>query len=605
MKHIRNAEGSPSVKPVEPSVGVERIAPSSSIELSQRSAEDAKWNRPPVEQRVDKIKYFLYARKSSESEDRQMASIESQIDELKKLASENNLEIVDILSEAQSAKEPGRPVFNKMMMRIAKGEGQGIVCWKLNRLARNPVDGGQISWLLQQGIIKHVQTYGRSYYPTDNVLMMNVEFGMANQFVRDLSVDTKRGMRAKAERGWIPGPAPVGYLHNPIKKHDEKEVLKDETKFDLVRKCWDMMLTGAHTVPQVWEVAVHQWDLTGRMGAKINLSNMYLIFTNPFYCGEFEYPLRSGIWHHGKHERMVTRTEFEKVQTIMKGRSHPRPKIHDISMRGPIRCGECGAVITAEEKIKIQKNGNRHEYIYYHCTKRMHPECSQGRVTEKDLQKQVMEILSDIEIPQEFYAWAMDVLRESNNDESVGRQKIMESQRVEYDKCVKVIDALIDMRARGEITEQEFAGRRASLMTEKNRLQGILNDADKGVDEWLNTADKYFSFAANARQKFENGTSAEIRELLTLLGSDLSLKQGKLSVSLAKPLVVIEKLAPEARRINKRFGPLKNADDTRALRVLYAKNSVRGRIVEDVRTRIATQNEYVYIPDLGPVAVRV
>ena len=187
-----------------------------------------------------------------------------------------------------------------------------------------------------------------------------------------------------------------------------------------------------------------------------------------------------------------------------------------------------------------------------------------------------MDLLAEIEIPQEFYEWAMDVLRESNEAESVGRSKIMDGKRVEYDKCVKIIDALIDMRARGEITEEEFTGRKASLMTEKQRLQGLLNDADKGVDDWLEVADKYFSFAVNARRKFENGTSEEIRELLALLGLNLSIKDGKLSVSLAEPLVVIKKLAPEARRINDRFEPVENADNTKALRVLYAENSVRG-----------------------------
>jgi site-specific DNA recombinase len=529
-----------------------------------------------IEKSPERIKYFMYARKSSESEDRQMASIESQIDELKKLAKENDLDVVEIISEAQSAKEPGRPQFNKMIARLNKGEAQGIVCWKLNRLARNPIDGGQVSWLLQQNVIKHIQTYGRSYYPSDNVLMMAVELGMANQFVKDLSVDTKRGMRAKAERGWCPGPAPVGYLHNPIKKQGEMEMLSDDRRFNIVRDCWTMMLTGAHTVPQVWEVAVNRWGLTGRMGKKFNLSSMYLIFANTYYYGEFEYPLGSGIWHHGRHEPMITRTEYERVQDIVGGRGHSRTKTHDISMRGPIRCGECGAMITAEEKIKIQKNGNRHEYIYYRCTKKKDRNCSQKPIAERELQKQVMDLLAEIEIPQEFYEWAMDVLRESNEAESAGRSKIMDGKRAEYDKCVKIIDALIDMRARGEITEEEFTGRKASLMTEKQRLQGLLNDADKGVDDWLEVADKYFSFAVNARRKFENGTSEEIRELLALLGLNLSIKDGKLSVSLAEPLVIIKKLAPDARRINDRFEPVENADNTKALRVLYAENSVRG-----------------------------
>ena len=176
------------------------------------------------QQKQEKIKYFLYARKSSEAEDRQVASIDSQINELTKIAKRDNLEIMGTpLSESQSAKAPGRPVFNKMIERIHKGEAQGIICWKLDRLARNPIDGGGISWMLQEGIIKHIQTYERSYYPTDNVLMMSVEFGMANQFVRDLSQNTKRGLRAKAERGWYPTFATLGYMHNILKKKGGKE----------------------------------------------------------------------------------------------------------------------------------------------------------------------------------------------------------------------------------------------------------------------------------------------------------------------------------------------------------------------------------------------
>lgn len=150
-------------------------------------------------------KYILYARKSSESEDRQMASIDSQIRELKELASEYNADIIEILTESKSAKEPGRPVFNQMLAKLRRGEADGILCWKLNRLARNPIDGGEISWLLQKGKVKHILTHGRSYYPDDNVLMMQVELGMANQYVRDLSTDAKRGLTNKAVAGWYPG----------------------------------------------------------------------------------------------------------------------------------------------------------------------------------------------------------------------------------------------------------------------------------------------------------------------------------------------------------------------------------------------------------------
>ena len=160
------------------------------------------------------LRYYIYCRKSSESEDKQVLSLESQLTELKRLSERLNLSVIDVFTESQSAKSPGRPQFDRMLKLITQKKGDGIICWKLDRLARNPIDGGQITWLLQKGIIKHIQAFDRGYFPEDNVLLMNVEFGMANQFILDLSVNTKRGQRAKIQEGWIPHKQPVGYINN-------------------------------------------------------------------------------------------------------------------------------------------------------------------------------------------------------------------------------------------------------------------------------------------------------------------------------------------------------------------------------------------------------
>ena len=155
-----------------------------------------------------KIKYFLYARKSSESEERQVQSIDDQVNRLKKLAGEIKIPIKSILTEAKSAKKPNnRPLFEEMVDRIKNGEAEGILCWQMNRLSRNPVDSGTISWLLQQGVIKSIRTIDREYLPDDNVLLMSVESGMANQFLLELSKNVKRGLQGKLEQGWRPGPA--------------------------------------------------------------------------------------------------------------------------------------------------------------------------------------------------------------------------------------------------------------------------------------------------------------------------------------------------------------------------------------------------------------
>ena len=93
-------------------------------------------------------KYYIYARKSTDVEDKQVQSIEGQLDELRLLAKRENLKIIDELIEKQSAKSPGRPIFNRMLDSIEKGRANGIISWHPDRLARNSVDGGRIIYLI-------------------------------------------------------------------------------------------------------------------------------------------------------------------------------------------------------------------------------------------------------------------------------------------------------------------------------------------------------------------------------------------------------------------------------------------------------------------------
>lgn len=490
-----------------------------------------------------------------------MASIDSQVLELQKLALEHNLEVVEILSESKSAKAPGRPVFNILINSIKTGKADGILCWKLNRLARNPVDGGEISWLLQQGILSHVQTFGRGYHSSDNVIMMAVELGMANQFIRDLSVDTKRGLRAKAERGWYPTYSTLGYMYNPFKHKGEKEIIEDPERFSLVRKMFDLMLTGAYTPPKILEIATHELGLRTKAGKKLARSSIYRIFSDPFYYGTYEYPKESGNWYQGKHTPMISENEYTRIQDLLGNRPSSSSKSQDFAFRGPIVCGECGALITAEKKVKKQKNGVVRYYTYYHCTKRKDPNCTQKSVEEKELESQITKVLSSIVIPAEFHKWAMDVLREQNVVEAKSRTTVLTSQRRSYDAVCQKIDNLIDLRAGGEITSDEFLDRKASLTKEKVSLESVLSGGQQRIDEWLDTADKYFSFAETACQVFSTGTLSTKKEILAALGSNLTLKDRKLVVVLPKPLELMQQASSEVQKIHKWLEPTENASE--------------------------------------------
>ena len=525
------------------------------------------------------LSYFIYVRKSSESEDRQVASIPAQLEELKKLATQHGLTIANIFIEEKSAKEPGRPIFNDMLARIHQGHAQGIICWKLDRLARNPVDGGNINWMLQQGVIQHIQTYQRSYYPTDNVLMMNLEFGMANQYVIDLSVNVKRGQRQKLDEGWLPHKPPLGYLNNKYQEPGKPPIYKDEKAFYILKKCWYLLIEKQYSVDNLREIA-HEMGLRTQTDKKLAKSQFHYIFKNPFYYGHF---LWNDELYEGKHEPMISKQEFDIAQKIISGKYRSTPNYRIFPFTGLIQCGECGAMVTAEKKTKKQKNGNIHNYTYYHCTKQIKKDCSQKSIREENLDQQLTDLLGSIEIPEEFHNWAIKTLKEEKEKEQADRDHLIKGHEENLSLVNRKLDTLFSMRLNNEIEPEEFTQRKNDLLKEKAYFMDLLNDAQDRANTWLERADNLFSFAKTAKTRFENGTITEKKEIIQALGSNLLLKDKNLFIKLSPPFEILKALAPEVMVLNGVFEPVLQGDLSRKLNVEESKLEIWLGWLDEIR----------------------
>src|SRR5882672_420022 len=161
------------------------------------------------------VPYFLYTRKSTDDEDRQVLSIESQLHELREFAERERLTVVAELIEKRSAKTPGRPIFNDMMDRIEAGDAQGILAWHPDRLSRNGVDGGRITYALDTGKLSSLKFPSFWFENTSQgKFMLNMAFSQSKYYVDALSENTKSGLREKIRRGEFPGHAPIGYLND-------------------------------------------------------------------------------------------------------------------------------------------------------------------------------------------------------------------------------------------------------------------------------------------------------------------------------------------------------------------------------------------------------
>lgn len=477
--------------------------------------------------------FFLYARKSSEAEDRQTLSIDSQIKELKNIAGKRGIKIIEFFTEAKSAKAPGRPVFNQMLQRFLDGEAEGIICWKLDRLARNPIDGGAIQWAVKQNnlvIETPSQTYSRE---NESTLIMSLEFGMAQKFIDDLGKNSKRGMKTKAELGWYPAPAPIGYLNTPDRKKGFKVIEKNPVSFALVRKCFELVMGGEQAIT-VWKKAHDEWRMAGRIGHPISRSAFYYMLTNPFYFGEFEWPNGSGNWYKGKHEPLVTRDEFDLVQRMLGRDGKPVAKTHVFDLTGIMRCGECGCAITASKKTKYYRKTDRFvTYVYYHCTKKRSV-CSQHPITEKDLNGQIGTLLMSLRLKPEFIDWAKKWLKVLHEKESGFQEATLKNQQDNLSHIENKLNRLLDMRLDDLLGEKQYEEKKQDLEKERQDIKEHLSDTDNNLTGWRQKIESAMDFAYAAENKFNTGTRADKHEVLLRIGSNLILENGEIRLDLKK-----------------------------------------------------------------------
>jgi len=198
-------------------------------------------------------KYFLYCRKSTDDEDRQILSIEAQLAELREFAVKEKLEIVDSLCESKTAKEPGRMKFGEMLDRIERGQADGIIAWHPDRLARNSIDGGKIIYLVDKGIIKSLKFPSFWFDSTpQGKFMLNIAFGQSKYFIDNLRENVKRGFRQKLRRGEYPAKAPIGYL-NDLRT---KTLILDTERHKLVRKMFELYSTGNYSLEDLQKLGL-------------------------------------------------------------------------------------------------------------------------------------------------------------------------------------------------------------------------------------------------------------------------------------------------------------------------------------------------------------
>lgn len=346
------------------------------------------------------LKYCLYARKSTEDDERQALSIDSQIKEMQEMADRAGIKVAEIRKESHSAKVSGtRPIFNQLMEDVEKGEFQAILTWAPDRLSRNGGDLGLLIDLMDKKLLHEIKTHSQVFTDSPNDKFMLMILGSQAKLENDnRGINVKRGQRAKCEQGWRPGSAPLGYLNEKGAGRGKEKIFLDPERAPILRECFEKVAYQGYSCRETYKWITRQTNFTTRQGKAITLSSLHRVLTSPFYYGEFEYPAGTGKWYKGAHKPIINKQLFNEVQALIKISHEYKYGVKEFQFTRLIKCGQCGSGITAYEKFKKFKNGTIRRYVYYSCTKNRNIDCKQPQINEKDLIEQFVRIINKVDL---------------------------------------------------------------------------------------------------------------------------------------------------------------------------------------------------------------
>ena len=459
---------------------------------------------------------FIYARKSTDKEDRQVYSIDHQLKELREYAAKNNIPVVDELEERCTAKVPGRPVFNTMMARIKKGEANCILAWDPDRIARNAVDGGMIIHYVDTSLLKNLKFVTCWFEPTpQGLLTLAIAFGIAKYHVDAMSQGINRAYRRRVEEGYWPRPAPIGYVFD----RNTRTVVFDPIRAPLIRQTFQFYATGDYTLDELTH-AINDRGLRGRKtkkypGKPLTRSRYYDLLQNPFYCGMLR--LRGELFE-GKHKPIVPLTLFDRCQIVLAQRGRKSSSIlKPFLYRKMFRCGECGCVVTNETK-------KGHNYL--RCTKRS-GSCSQRYMREEVATACIAKIVRKLVVPENEIDRMVALVQEQQSKESDSVAAEVKEMHTEIIKLDDKQRRLIDVYVEGTLQADLFQKRKEKLLRQRRELTEKLTFLENHPKQRFEPAIRFIRGLTKPQTVMTANDPRQLRDFLKKVGSNLSIKDGR------------------------------------------------------------------------------
>lgn len=419
------------------------------------------------------------------------ASLEAQKDAIEGFASQNGLDVIRWFEEQETASREGRPIFDEMLRLIGRGEAEGLIIHRIDRSSRNYTDWAELHKLAKTGVSLYFAADALDFGTRGGQLLADIQMALAADYSRNLSLEVKKGLYARAKAGLYPFRAPIGYLDtgggNPK--------ALDPIKAPLVKEAFRLYLTGEYSITSLTG-EMSQRGLTGYSGQPVVRRNIETILKNPFYCGNM---VVSGKLYDGCHTALITAGEFQRVQKLKSQKYGKKVTKHGFVFRGLLHCGACKGLLSGER----QKG-----HAYYRCHTKA---CPEGTVREECLERQVLELLRSVEFNRAQRQSIEERLNQRLNRKNA--RDLEKSLNLRISDLRAKQDRLTDLLVDGTIDKDAYELRRKNQAFDLQRLRdqlGALREGEGGIEDQK----ALIEFASDLVAIYKTGDVAQRRRLL-------------------------------------------------------------------------------------------
>jgi DNA invertase Pin-like site-specific DNA recombinase len=467
--------------------------------------------------------YFAYIRVSTVKQGEHGSSLEEQSDAIKGFAARNDFHIAAWFEERETAAKVGRHEFSRMLVALRKGMASGVIFHKIDRSARNLKDWSAVQDLADQGIDVRFTQESINLGSNEGKLTGDFLAVISSHYIRNLREEVKKGIRGRLKQGLYPLAAPLGYLD----QGGGKPKIPDPSRAPFVRDAFELYASGL-SLP-VLSNELYRRGLRSKIGKQVGINRLSELLHNPFYMGIIRMK-RSGEHYAGIHRPIVSKSLFERVQTILDGKANTKAVKHDFLFRRLIACMQCKYHLIGEK----QKG-----HTYYRCHTAA---CSTCSVREEIAVEAVKTRFQPFGFTEEERAelhqmnatleveWAS---KQSGYEHAIGLQIENVNSRIS-----RLMDAYLD----GAVDRHLFEEKKVSLLMERKELEERRQEIAGGGQRIMLDISEFLERVDVLPLSYEMATVQEKRDILKIVTSNLTAEGKNVAVKLRSPFQEVANL---------------------------------------------------------------